>query len=237
MCVCIYIYIFFFFFNWKTEMESWELVSFHGNHEDFKSRRQHFRWPQENCFRGDGWGEGARLYRSLQQGAGNLRIKRLLLIKENHISHIKGFSALLMYGKMQASRLTEIISFICISVVLLFQARLLEWIAISSYRGSSQPRIKPVSLMSPALAGRFFITSATQEAHASKLYLGPNPTFWLFSSLIPRLLHRVAASCAFSNTLCFSAYPGEEVADDCWMAGVVLPGLRNLHLESLMSVT
>ena len=26
---------------------------------------------------------GARLYRSLQQGAGNLNIKRLLLIKEN----------------------------------------------------------------------------------------------------------------------------------------------------------
>ena len=35
------------------------------------------------------------------------------------------------------------------------------WVAISSSRESSQPRIKP---MSPALAGRFFTTSATWEA-------------------------------------------------------------------------
>ena len=36
------------------------------------------------------------------------------------------------------------------------QARILEWVAISFFRGSSQPRIKRVSLASPALAGRFF---------------------------------------------------------------------------------
>ena len=36
--------------------------------------------------------EGARLYTSLQQGAGNLNIKRLLLIKENQISYMKRFS-------------------------------------------------------------------------------------------------------------------------------------------------
>ena len=36
-------------------------------------------------------------------------------------------------------------------------------------------RIKPASLMSPALAGEFFTTSATWEAH-SNLYLLPNPT-------------------------------------------------------------
>ena len=33
------------------------------------------------------------------------------------------------------------------------QARILDWVAISSSRGSSRPRIKPVS---PALAGGFF---------------------------------------------------------------------------------
>ena len=38
----------------------------------------------------------------------------------------------------------------------ILQARILEWVAISFSRGSSQPRIKPASLMSPALAGRFF---------------------------------------------------------------------------------
>ena len=35
---------------------------------------------------------------------------------------------------------------------------ILEWVAISSSRGSFQPRIKPPSLVSPALAGGFFTT-------------------------------------------------------------------------------
>ena len=38
----------------------------------------------------------------------------------------------------------------------IFQARRLEWAALLSSRGSSDPGIKPVSLMSPALAGTFF---------------------------------------------------------------------------------
>ena len=59
--------------------------------------------------------EGARLYASLQQGAGNLNIKRLLLIKENQISCMKRFSALLCMGRH--TRLTEIISFLCISAI------------------------------------------------------------------------------------------------------------------------
>ena len=44
------------------------------------------------------------------------------------------------------------------------QARILEWVAMLSSRGSSNPGIKPASLMSLALAGWFFITSATCEA-------------------------------------------------------------------------
>ena len=36
----------------------------------------------------------------------------------------------------------------------IFQARILEWVAISSYRASSPPK-EPTS---PALAGRFFTT-------------------------------------------------------------------------------
>ena len=36
------------------------------------------------------------------------------------------------------------------------QARILEWVAISSSRGSSRLRMSPGSLVSPALAGRFF---------------------------------------------------------------------------------
>ena len=37
-------------------------------------------------------------------------------------------------------------------------ARMLESVAIPFSRGSSQPEIKPTSLMSPALAGGFFTT-------------------------------------------------------------------------------
>ena len=46
----------------------------------------------------------------------------------------------------------------------IYQARILEWVAMPSSRASSNPGIKPASLMSLALAGWFFITSATCEA-------------------------------------------------------------------------
>ena len=49
------------------------------------------------------------------------------------------------------------------SVLVIFQARIMEWVAVSFSRGSYQPRIKPLSLAFPALAGRFF-TRATREA-------------------------------------------------------------------------
>ena len=41
------------------------------------------------------------------------------------------------------------------SVHRIFQARILEQVAISYSRGSFQPGIEPASLASPALAGRF----------------------------------------------------------------------------------
>jgi len=47
------------------------------------------------------------------------------------------------------------------SVHEIFQARILEWVAISYSRGSSDAEIEPAF---PALAGRFFITTATWEA-------------------------------------------------------------------------
>ena len=46
------------------------------------------------------------------------------------------------------------------SVHRIFQARMLEWVVISYSRRSSQPREWITSLRSPALAGRFFTTSA-----------------------------------------------------------------------------
>ena len=45
----------------------------------------------------------------------------------------------------------------------ILQARILEWGAISFSRGTSPPRDGTLSLPSPALAGRFFTTSATWE--------------------------------------------------------------------------
>ena len=49
------------------------------------------------------------------------------------------------------------------SVQGIFQARIREWVAMSSARGSSRPRDGTRVSMSPALAGRFFTTSATWE--------------------------------------------------------------------------
>ena len=44
------------------------------------------------------------------------------------------------------------------------QARILEWVAMPSSRGSSRPRDETACLTSPALAGRFFTPSAAWEA-------------------------------------------------------------------------
>ena len=46
----------------------------------------------------------------------------------------------------------------------ILQAKMLEWVAMPSSRGSSNPGIESMSLMYPALAGGFFTTSATWEA-------------------------------------------------------------------------
>ena len=46
----------------------------------------------------------------------------------------------------------------------ILQARILEWVAVPSSRDLPYPGIVPASLMSPALAGRFFTASATWEA-------------------------------------------------------------------------
>ena len=45
------------------------------------------------------------------------------------------------------------------------QARTLEWVAISCSRGSSWPRIEPMSLTSPAMAGRVFTTESPTQSY------------------------------------------------------------------------
>ena len=49
----------------------------------------------------------------------------------------------------------------------IFQARILEWVAISYSRDLPDPGMEPVSLVSPALADRFFTTGATREVRVS----------------------------------------------------------------------
>ena len=48
------------------------------------------------------------------------------------------------------------------------QERTLQWVAISSSRGSSWPGTEPASLELPALAGGFFTTCTTWEAPLCK---------------------------------------------------------------------
>ena len=55
----------------------------------------------------------------------------------------------------------------------ILQARIVEWVALPSSRGIYLPDpagIHPPSLMSPALAGRFFTISATWEARIYHIY-------------------------------------------------------------------
>ena len=47
------------------------------------------------------------------------------------------------------------------------EARVLERVAVESSENLPNPGLQPASLMSPALAGRFFTTSATWEAPIS----------------------------------------------------------------------
>ena len=49
----------------------------------------------------------------------------------------------------------------------ILQARILEWVACPPPGDLPNPGIKPMSLISPALAGRFFTNSTTWEAQDS----------------------------------------------------------------------
>ena len=57
------------------------------------------------------------------------------------------------------------------SVYGLYQARILEWVAISYSRGFPDPGIELASLASPALAGRFFTTEPPGKLHKTEFCL------------------------------------------------------------------
>ena len=55
----------------------------------------------------------------------------------------------------------------------IFQARILEWVAISSSRRSSQPRDQTLISYVPCIAGGFFMCWASKEAPGELLFPGP----------------------------------------------------------------
>ena len=59
----------------------------------------------------------------------------------------------------------------------IFQARILEWVAMPSSRGSSPIQGLNLSLLSPALAGGFFTASATWEVRGKKKKKKQSTTF------------------------------------------------------------
>ena len=100
----------------------------------------------------------------------------------------------------------------------IFQARMLEWLPFPVRRDLPDPGIKPVSLASPALAGRFFTNNATWEAHICHqppAYLSPIFLFspglyhlaiFLFILVLPILQEAPSSMKVFPTVLCMQKY-------------------------------
>ena len=80
----------------------------------------------------------------------------------------------------------------------ILQARVPEWVAFFFLRGSSQPRDQTASLVSPALAGRFFTTSATWEA--LKLWYTYNICMYQIITLYTLNLHNIICQLYLNKT-------------------------------------
>ena len=72
------------------------------------------------------------------------------------------------------------------SVHEILQARILEWVAFPLPGDLPDPGIEPVSRMSPALAGGFFTTGATWEAHIhpEKTIIQKDPCVPMFTAAL-----------------------------------------------------
>ena len=86
----------------------------------------------------------------------------------------------------------------------IFQARILEWMAISFSRGSSQPRDQTRVLCLFALAGGFFTTSATCEPLPGtpvQIQFTAEVSVQMVVNLpkVPGRLHSQLLSCAFKG--------------------------------------
>ena len=106
------------------------------------------------------------------------------------------------------------------------QASILEWVAMTSSRGSSWPWIKPISFMLSALAGRFFTSRAIWEAQKH-------------IKLMTKYLH-VTPSCSpiYCQTLLtgnsvFCWWPARNPLSGCTRAWLTLPHFA-LWLDSML---
>ena len=68
----------------------------------------------------------------------------------------------------------------------ILQARILEWVALSFYRGSSWPRDRTRISYVSCIAGEFFTTSATGKPHGG----GPAAQFWVTGKVIIRVIQQ-----------------------------------------------
>ena len=125
----------------------------------------------------DGWAPGDQMTQeSLEAGAG---LGILFLLHSNN-SNLNGHirlnlmyvciscmliqACLILYDPMDCSIPGS-------SVHGISHAKILEWVAVSSSRGSSQTGIEPASPVSPALAGRFFTTEPTRKPVHVLIYM------------------------------------------------------------------
>ena len=99
--------------------------------------------------------------RNVHQIVNDSKVEGTVSTSDNNTSVLSHFSRVWLFVTLWTAACQAALS------LGILQARILEWIAMPSSRGSSLPRIQPEPLMSPALAGGFFTTSANWEAQGS----------------------------------------------------------------------
>ena len=104
------------------------------------------------------------------------------------------------------------------SIHRILQARILVWVAISSSRGSSWPRTKPASFVSPVLAGRFFTSEPPGKPRQSQM------SSW--------------GNTKHQNTVCLNSFPLNVYAHEVWELSnlgyvssniMLIPSCQNFH--------
>ena len=113
----------------------------------------------------------------------------------------------------------------------IFQARVLEWIAISFSGGSSQPRNRTrVS----CIAGKCFTVWATREAKHARPPC-PSPTSWSLLNLSPlsRWCHPTISSSVVSSSSCLQSFP---VSQSFLMSQFFASGVQSTDLKKKKKV-